>query len=37
VEKIMFDKQAPIVKLVFYTAWELANRNERIVVDSHKD
>lgn len=37
VEKIMFDKQAPIVKLVFYTAWELANRDERIVVDSHKE
>lgn len=36
VEKIMFDKQAPIVKLVFYTAWELVNRDERIVVDSHK-
>lgn len=36
VEKIMFDKQAPIVKLVFYTAWELVNREERIVVDSHK-
>ncbi|GLU50700.1 hypothetical protein Dfri01_01610 [Dyadobacter frigoris] len=37
VEKIMFDKQAPIVKLVFYTAWELANREERIKVDSHKE
>ncbi len=37
VEKIMFDKQAPIVKLVFYTAWELANREERIVVDSNKE
>ncbi|TLU98170.1 M28 family peptidase [Dyadobacter luticola] len=36
VEKIMFDKQSSIVKLVFYTAWELANRDERIVVDSHK-
>lgn len=36
VEKIMFDKQAPIVKLVFYTAWELVNREGRIVVDSHK-
>lgn len=36
VEKIMFDKQAPIVKLVFYTAWELANRPERIKVDSNK-
>ncbi|KAA6440950.1 M28 family peptidase [Dyadobacter flavalbus] len=37
VEKIMFDKQAEIVKLVFYTAWELANRDERIVVDSNKE
>jgi len=37
VEKIMFDKQAPIVKLVFYTAWELANREGRIKVDSHKE
>jgi Zn-dependent M28 family amino/carboxypeptidase len=36
VEKIMFDKQAPIVKLVFHTAWELANREERIKVDSNK-
>ncbi len=36
VEKILFDKQAPIVKLVFYTAWELVNREERIVVDSNK-
>ncbi len=37
VEKILFDKQAPIVKLVFYTAWELVNREGRIVVDSHKE
>lgn len=37
VEKIMFDKQAPIVKLVFYTAWELVNRDQRIKVDSHKE
>jgi hypothetical protein len=36
VEKIMFDKQAPIVKLVFHTAWDLVNRDERIVVDSNK-
>lgn len=36
VDKILFDKQAPIVKLVFYTAWELANRPERIKVDSNK-
>lgn len=37
VEKILFDKQTPIVKLVFYTAWELANRDERIKVDSNKE
>lgn len=36
VDKILFDKQTPIVKLVFYTAWELANRPERIKVDSNK-
>lgn len=36
VDKILFDKQAPIVKLIFYTAWELANRPERIKVDSNK-
>jgi hypothetical protein len=36
VEKIMFDKQVPIVKLVFHTAWELVNREERIKVDSNK-
>ena len=36
VEKIMFDKQAPIVKLVFHTAWTLANREARIKVDSNK-
>lgn len=36
VEKILFDKQAPIVKLIFHTIWELANREERIKVDSNK-
>lgn len=36
VEKIMFDKQSKIVQLVFHTAWELANRDERIKVDSNK-
>lgn len=36
VEKIMFDKQTKIVQLVFHTAWELANRDERIKVDSNK-
>lgn len=36
VEKILFDKQTQIVKLVFYTAWELVNREDRIKVDSNK-
>ncbi|MCU0340223.1 MAG: M28 family peptidase [Spirosomaceae bacterium] len=36
VEKIMFDKQAKIVQLVFHTAWELTNREQRIKVDSNK-
>jgi len=29
-DKIEFDKMEKIVKLVFYTAWELANRDERL-------
>ena len=33
VDKINFDKIENIAKLVFYTAWELANREERITVD----
>jgi len=33
VEKINFDKMETIGRLVFYTAWELANRPERIEVD----
>lgn len=36
VEKILFPKYQQIVRLVFHTAWELANRDERIVVDSNK-
>ncbi|MCX6295299.1 MAG: M28 family peptidase [Bacteroidetes bacterium] len=36
VEKINFEKMEKIARLVFFTAWELANRNERIVVDSNK-
>ncbi|MDO7848809.1 M28 family peptidase [Hymenobacter sp. M29] len=36
VEKIEFDKLAERAQLVFYTAWELANREQRIVVDSNK-
>ncbi len=33
VEKINFDKMAKIARLVFFTTWELANRDNRIVVD----
>ena len=33
VEKIDFNKIQTITRLVFLTAWELANRDERIVVD----
>ncbi len=33
VDKINFEKLAKITRLVFYTAWELANREDRIVVD----
>lgn len=33
VEKINFAKMQKIVKLIFYTSWELANRDERIKVD----
>ncbi|MFC5270698.1 M28 family peptidase [Adhaeribacter terreus] len=36
VEKILFDKMETITRLVFYTAWEIANRDERIKVDSNK-
>ena len=37
VDKIMFDKTAVVAKLVFHTAWELANRDERPVVDVEND
>lgn len=33
VDKIMFDKMENISKLVFYTTWELANRDDRIRVN----
>jgi len=36
VEKINFEKLKKISTLVFLTAWELANREERIKVDSNK-
>ncbi|MBI2968673.1 MAG: M28 family peptidase [Bacteroidetes bacterium] len=32
-DKIHFEKMEKITRLIFYTAWELANREERIKVD----
>ena len=36
VEKILFPKYQQIARLVFQTAWELVNREEKIKVDSNK-
>ena len=36
IEKIEFDKLMKRAHLVFYTAWEIANREERIRVDKGK-
>lgn len=36
VQKIDFNKMEKITRLVFFTAWEVANRKDRIVVDSNK-
>ena len=36
IEKIEFPKMEKRARLVFHTAWELANRDGRIVVDSNK-
>lgn len=33
VDKILFTKMEKITRLVFFTAWDLANRDKRIVVD----
>ena len=35
-DKIEFDKMETITRLVFYTAWELANREERIKLKEQK-
>ncbi len=35
-DKIEYDLMARRAKLIFYTAWEVANRNERLVVDKAK-
>lgn len=37
VEKINFEKMQVIGRLVFHTAWEVANREERLVVDVKND
>ena len=37
VEKIDFQKTETITRLVFLTAWELENRDLRIVVDKIKN
>ena len=37
VEKIHFEKMEKITRLVFHTAWELANREERITVDTENE
>ncbi len=36
VDKIDFDMMAKRTRLVFHTAWEIANRDQRLVVDSNK-
>ncbi len=36
-EKIMYDKMAIIARLIFYTAWEVSNRDERLKVDVVND
>jgi Zn-dependent M28 family amino/carboxypeptidase len=36
-DKIMYEKTAKIARLIFHTAWELANRSDRIEVDVEND
>ena len=36
VDKIEFDQIQKVGRLVFYMAWEIANREQRLVVDSNK-
>ena len=36
IEKIQFDKLEARARLVFFVAWDVANREERLVVDSDK-
>ncbi|WP_353125531.1 M28 family peptidase [Parapedobacter pyrenivorans] len=37
VDKINFEMLAKRARLVFHTAWEIANRDKRLVVDSNKE
>lgn len=37
VDKINFEMLAKRARLVFHTAWEIANRDQRLVVDSNKE
>jgi hypothetical protein len=36
IDKINFEKMAKIAKLAFFTAWEIANREERLRIDKKK-
>ncbi len=36
IEKINFNKMEKISRLVFFTAWQLANQTERVMIDSSK-
>jgi hypothetical protein len=36
-EKILFDKMEKIAQLIFLTSWEIANREQRLVVDVQND
>ena len=36
IDKINFEKMSTIAQLAFYTAWEIANRDERLKIDSKK-
>jgi hypothetical protein len=36
VQKIDFNKMEKITRLVFFTAWEIANKDQRLVIDSDK-
>lgn len=37
VDKIDFDMLSKRARLAFHTAWEVANRDKRLVVDSNKE